>query len=260
MSNIEKLYEAVSDGDISKVLLLLEEDGGASINSANKDGESLLHLAARAGHSRIASVLIKNGADLSAEDVYDRTPLDLAIVRGKDTIVQMFIECNADLNAPNSDGRRPLDTAVAWGRMEIAQILREHGACLSDEQNLGAQTPSSLPAVEDASAIGAMPSTGNRQDIASQISHISCIYQLSLDLNPTAEDISHALLHHDPESFANARSLSNLTADEMLPNNAENVVDATFLGNITAEDIDNMFEPILEMPRLAVFHTPSHNI
>ncbi|MED6271713.1 hypothetical protein CHARACLAT_023165, partial [Characodon lateralis] len=111
---VEKLLRAVADGDVEMMRYLLEwtdeeEDegelgseshlchplcqcpncaptqklpvqqaGALSVNSCNKDGFTPLHVAALHGHSSLAALLIRHGANVNVRTGQNATPLHLA--------------------------------------------------------------------------------------------------------------------------------------------------------------------------------------
>lgn len=74
--NGEGLREAIKNSDISAVKKLLSE--GVDANYCDKQGLSLLHLAALFNLTEIAFVLMENGARLDFKNAQGETPLDCA--------------------------------------------------------------------------------------------------------------------------------------------------------------------------------------
>jgi len=102
-----KMLMAASVGDTAKLELFLM--AGLSINSADYDMRTALHLAAAEDNSDCVEFLLKSKSDVNAVDRFGNTPL------------------YDNLRARKSSGKHfspDLDTVVA--------ILREHGACLPD--------------------------------------------------------------------------------------------------------------------------------
>ncbi|XP_024978118.1 vacuolar protein sorting-associated protein 27 [Cynara cardunculus var. scolymus] len=76
--NGEGLREAIKNGDLFAVKKLLGE--GVDANYSDKQGLSLLHLAAVFNQTEIAFTLMENGASLDYKNLQGETPLDCAPV------------------------------------------------------------------------------------------------------------------------------------------------------------------------------------
>ncbi|CAI9299145.1 unnamed protein product [Lactuca saligna] len=76
--NGEGLREAIKNGDLFSVRKLLRE--GVDANYCDKQGLSLLHLAAVFNQTEIAFTLMENGASLDYKNLQGETPLDCAPV------------------------------------------------------------------------------------------------------------------------------------------------------------------------------------
>lgn len=77
-TNGEGLREAIKNGDLFSVTKLLGE--GVDANYCDKQGMSLLHLAAVFNKTEIAFSLMENGASLDYKNLQGETPLDCAPV------------------------------------------------------------------------------------------------------------------------------------------------------------------------------------
>ncbi|KAF7836856.1 vacuolar protein sorting-associated protein 27 isoform X1 [Senna tora] len=75
-ANGEGLREAIKNGDYAAVKKLLDE--GVDANFRDKQGMSLLHLAAVFNQTNIAFILMDSGASLEYKDAQGETPLDCA--------------------------------------------------------------------------------------------------------------------------------------------------------------------------------------
>ena len=89
-------------------------------------GRTPLNDAAGRGYKEIVEILLANGADVNAKDIYDQTPLHHSgSVDGHKEIVDLLIDKGADVNAKNFEGGTPLDWAK--NKPEIAALIRKHG-------------------------------------------------------------------------------------------------------------------------------------
>ncbi|XP_072135807.1 ankyrin repeat domain-containing protein 27 isoform X4 [Mobula birostris] len=172
---VEKLLRAVADGDVEMVRYLLEwvdedleeEDGlvlkpefchplcrcpkcepaqkklssittnGLSVNSANQDGFTPLHVAALHGHFELVSLLLRHGANVNTKNSNNSTPLHLACQHSDLQIVKYLLNYNAKLNKKDLYGNTPLLHACLGGYLEIAELLLEHGASVNVANNQG---------------------------------------------------------------------------------------------------------------------------
>jgi ankyrin repeat protein len=131
-----------------------------------------LHLTSREGHVDVARMLMKHGADVSAQDQYKSTPLHWAsssghldvarmlVERGADVSAQargkngftplhwalknhhldmalMLVDCGADVSAQDEDGGSPLHWALKNHHLDVARILVERGADVSAQDKNG---------------------------------------------------------------------------------------------------------------------------
>ena len=121
----KRLYDAVSGNRISEIEQLLKQ--GADVNAQNKNGWTPLRMAVNKGFLEIVKLLIKNGADVNAKDEDGCTPLHEAIGEGCYDIAKLLIENGADVNAKVFDGWTPLHLAALWDKIDIVKVLIENG-------------------------------------------------------------------------------------------------------------------------------------
>ncbi len=67
MSGLEKLIEAVKQGDLNRVLALLELDDSL-VNLRDESGAMPLHYATLEGHREIVRLLLQRGAEINSID------------------------------------------------------------------------------------------------------------------------------------------------------------------------------------------------
>nr|XP_046249206.1 ankyrin repeat domain-containing protein 27 isoform X2 [Scatophagus argus] len=165
---VVKLLRAVADGDVEMVRYLLEwmdedeEDegelqpevllchplcqcpncapaqklsvlqaGALCVNSSNVDGFTPLHVAALHGHSVLAALLIRHGANVNARTNQSATPLHLASQNSHVQAVRFLLECNAKLNKKDNYGNTPLIHACLRGNVETASTLLQSNALVN---------------------------------------------------------------------------------------------------------------------------------
>jgi ankyrin repeat protein len=119
------LHRAVWAGDVAAVAALL--DGGASVNSRDRRGFSLLARAVEQGHAGLARLLLDRGADPNARDRRGRTPLYWAARLRSAEPARALLARGADpLREPVRSSS--FVQAFSHGRREIAQAIFESHA------------------------------------------------------------------------------------------------------------------------------------
>ncbi|KAF7654089.1 hypothetical protein LDENG_00074800, partial [Lucifuga dentata] len=165
---VEKLLRAVADGDVEMVRYLLEwldeevegevgvqceallchplcqcphcaptqklsilQAGALGVNSSSVDGFTPLHVAALHGHSTLATLLIRHGANVNARNNQSATPLHLASQNSHIQVVRFLLECNAKVNKKDHYGNTPLIHACIRGNLETATTLLQTNALVN---------------------------------------------------------------------------------------------------------------------------------
>ena len=122
------LINAVLQADTATVSALLA--AGSDVNAKNRDGETVLILAAKYGYTDVVKALLAKGAEVNAKDpyLYGRTALLLAANNGHADVVKALLAEGADLNARDRFGDTALTCAKRCGHMKITRLLKEAGA------------------------------------------------------------------------------------------------------------------------------------
>jgi ankyrin repeat protein len=110
---IPPLEWAVTSDNLELVNLLL--DHGASVKSANTNGNTPLHTAASRGDLEIAETLLKHGADANAAITGGTTPLHEAAEGGFVEIAELLLKHGAEVNSKIQNGMTPLLYAAGRG-------------------------------------------------------------------------------------------------------------------------------------------------
>lgn len=124
------LLHAACRGGMSKVATALIK-GGADVDAAcGGGGARPLHLAALAGHADAVSVLLANGAgiDLADEGAVGATAMHYAANAGTHSVIDVLIEAGASLDAMSGDGRSVLQFASFCADPAVAEKLLAAGA------------------------------------------------------------------------------------------------------------------------------------
>lgn len=91
-----RLFDMARTGDETLVQYI---DHGISPDLSNEDGNSLLMLAAYAGHHALVDTLIQRGADVDKENGRRQTPLAGAVFKKYPEVVDTLVAAGADINA-----------------------------------------------------------------------------------------------------------------------------------------------------------------
>ena len=113
------------------------------------------------GTKEVAELLIAEGADVNAMNMWGGTPLQWAARGGHKEIVELLIENEADLNVKDKGGLTSLDWAIYYHHPETAELLHKHGGKAGDE--LKAADKPTAPVAEAAQP---EPTTAKAHDIS----------------------------------------------------------------------------------------------
>lgn len=94
--------------------LLLEytlTDWDQDIDQINSRGETLMHIAARAGNLNHVMILLMNFASISKADFNGFTALHFAVKGGHAKVVSLLMACGADFSARSASGKLPINLA-----------------------------------------------------------------------------------------------------------------------------------------------------
>ncbi|KAA6406686.1 MAG: glycerophosphodiester phosphodiesterase gde1 [Lasallia pustulata] len=135
------------------VIVKLLVDAGVDINYQDEQqGETALHVAARCGHTEIASVLLEGSKDQTVnteltEKTFGWTPLFFACVDGHLGVVDLLIDAGADLQKMDLSGWTAKEHAALRGHMHVANRLAEVTAApeISGSETSSATDPPSPP-------------------------------------------------------------------------------------------------------------------
>jgi ankyrin repeat protein len=126
------IWEAVATGNIEVVKQHLADGAPWPIAPA-EEGWTPLHLSVQNGKKEVSELLISEGADVNAMNMWGGTPLQLAAREGRKEIAELLIENEADLNVKDKSGLTSLDWAIYYHHPETTDLLRKHGGKTGDE-------------------------------------------------------------------------------------------------------------------------------
>jgi|JI10StandDraft_1071094.scaffolds.fasta_scaffold739854_2 cytohesin len=115
----EALFVNARRGNEEDVEELLSGQFKVDVNKAGSDGNTALHLAASADHTKVAFLLIKAGANVNARNKQQETPLHRAALRGAFRTAKLLVFKGASLDALDANKETPRQVAKA----ELREIL-----------------------------------------------------------------------------------------------------------------------------------------
>ena len=147
----ETIAGLLSDGALEELKNRLLD--GNSINQANEEGQTPLHIAALQNNGELVSFLLAFGPDTEIKDKSGRTPFALAAENGCWDAAKALAEGGADLFAQNPEGATVYDTAAAAGVEGVGSVICEKTA---DQQDAQGRAPLHIAAINldaDAAAV-----------------------------------------------------------------------------------------------------------
>ncbi|KIY50625.1 ankyrin [Fistulina hepatica ATCC 64428] len=128
-----RMFDAARNGDSE--VLVSAIDAGLPCNLTNDKGNTLLMLAAYAGHTGLVRDLLKRGADPNRVNDMGQSIIAGAVFKGHDDIVCALVESGADprLGRPNA-----VEAAHMFKKAHLMNVL---GA---QDNDVGPEVPTSL--------------------------------------------------------------------------------------------------------------------
>ncbi|KAF8553117.1 ankyrin [Imleria badia] len=132
-----RMFDAARSGN--EPLLLQAIDAGLPINLTNAEGNTLLMLAAYAGHTSLARALLARSADPNRLNDRGQSIVAGAVFKAHDEIVRDLVTAGAD---PRLGTPTAIETAHMFGRKDLLAVL---GAKEGDVGGDVPTPPSALP-------------------------------------------------------------------------------------------------------------------
>ena len=100
---------------------------GASVNTRNRLGDSLLISAIKNGQLENMQILIDRGADINLANIAQVTPLMTAAFYGRPEMARILIDQHADVNALDQLQKTAMVYAAGTGQTDIVSLLLKTG-------------------------------------------------------------------------------------------------------------------------------------
>jgi len=121
---LDALLKAVAEDNMDEALFFL--DRGMEADTTDKDGNTLLMIAARMGYMDMATMLIERKASVTRQTPAGDTPLLMASLGGHLDMVKLLVQAGAPIQG--GKGWQPLHYAAFSGANEVVTFLLEQGA------------------------------------------------------------------------------------------------------------------------------------
>ncbi|VBB29877.1 unnamed protein product, partial [Acanthocheilonema viteae] len=121
------LHIAAAAGRTNIAELLIEKFGG-SVRARTRDGSTLLHVAALSGHASTALTFLKHGVPLCMPNRRGALGLHSAAAAGFTDVVQLLIARGTNVDIKTRDNYTALHVAVQAGKASIVEALLGYGA------------------------------------------------------------------------------------------------------------------------------------
>jgi ankyrin repeat protein len=125
------LHMAAANGQKDVVKLLLAN--AAEVNAKDDAGMTPLSMAAARGHKEVVNLLFANTRMkdvpglVFGKDKKGDTPLHMAAANGQKDVVELLLAIGEEANEKNDNGLTPLSAARANGHDDVVELLRLHG-------------------------------------------------------------------------------------------------------------------------------------
>jgi len=167
--------DAAMAHDATAVRALLKR--GADVNSAQGDGMTALHWAAKYGDADLAGALMAAGANVRATTRLGAyTPLHLAASAGAAPTVDALLHGGAPVDAATATGATPLMLAAGAGSVAAVEALLTGGADPNRSESANGETALMFAAARDrAEVVRALIAHGAHTSVTSAIVDVSTL-------------------------------------------------------------------------------------
>ncbi|XP_076328301.1 serine/threonine-protein phosphatase 6 regulatory ankyrin repeat subunit A-like [Tachypleus tridentatus] len=121
--------------------LLLNHFGKEIVHLRDKKSRTPLHIAAFHDSLLCLQLLLQEGAEVDAFDVYNQTPLMLAAINGHCKSIEVLLEHKADANFQDNLGNTALHHACLQNQEPVALVLLEKCDSIVNMTNTDLKTP-----------------------------------------------------------------------------------------------------------------------
>ncbi|XP_067666267.1 death-associated protein kinase 1-like isoform X1 [Haliotis asinina] len=134
------LFCASEEGNVDGLKDLSETANNIDLNTANKHGETAVHMAASGGHVDVIKFLQSKGVDVGVKDKQGDSAVYWAARQGQLDVIKYLQEANVPLDGKNKSGENALHVAARYGHAHVVDYLCEAGVSINLQDSLG-ETP-----------------------------------------------------------------------------------------------------------------------
>jgi len=125
----QRTHDAIIKGNLNQLKSLLAEEPKL-VTAKDKQGRTLLHIAAAKGQKEVVELLIAKGADVNAKEKSGQTALLAAAMQGYREIVKTLLVNGADVNAKEEAGGKIFLAQVRGNAYKVA-VMQAKGEFVS---------------------------------------------------------------------------------------------------------------------------------
>ncbi|XP_031481415.1 ankyrin repeat-containing protein At5g02620-like [Nymphaea colorata] len=214
-----RLYECALVGDMFRLRQLISGDEHILERSetANSNGNNILHIAAIYGHVHFAREVLSAKPELSSDlNEAGFSPLHLAAAKGHLGIVKLLLAVDPDLSClKDKHGRLPAHTAAMKGRVDVLnEIMSVNPWCLQEKTDRG-ETVLHLSVKEN--RIGVVEFLMSLQEVKNMVNEEDCCGNTALHLAAARNrrEVTRILISNSHVDL-NASNKYNVTPRELL--------------------------------------------
>ncbi|KAK6178961.1 hypothetical protein SNE40_011428 [Patella caerulea] len=134
------LFCASEEGNVDGLKELSEMANNIDLNTANRHGETAVHMAASGGHVEVIKFLQSKGVDIAVKDKQGDSAVYVAARQGHLDVLKCFHEAGVPLDSLNKSNETALHVASRYGHSHVVDYLCSLGVPINVQDSLG-ETP-----------------------------------------------------------------------------------------------------------------------
>ncbi|XP_041373234.1 death-associated protein kinase 1-like isoform X2 [Gigantopelta aegis] len=131
------LFCASEEGNVDGLKELSEMANNIDLNTANKHGETAVHMAASGGHVDVIKFLQAKGVDVNVKDKQGDSAVYWAARQGQLDVIKYLEEAGVPLDLKNKSGETALHVASRYGHAHIVDYLCSCQVAINLQDTLG---------------------------------------------------------------------------------------------------------------------------